>query len=160
MLRRPDQEGAFMSLIDRLAEDIKTAMKAKDRLRLDVIRMAKAALMNREIELKGTLDDAESARVLVGLVKQRKEAVEQFQKGQRPDLADKELKEISIIETYLPKALSQDEVRKLVEAVIVETGATSPKDMGNVMKAVMARLAGQTVDGKVISDLVRGRLTT
>ncbi|MBI5855108.1 MAG: GatB/YqeY domain-containing protein [Nitrospirae bacterium] len=148
-----------MSLIDRLAEDIKTTMKAKDQLRLDVIRMAKAALMNREIELKGTLDDAESARVLVGLVKQRKEAVEQFQKGQRPDLADKELKEIAIIETYLPKALSQDEVRKLVEAVIAETGATSPKDMGNVMKAVMARLAGQTVDGKVISDLVRGKLT-
>lgn len=149
-----------MSLIDRLAEDIKTAMKAKDRLRLDVIRMAKAALMNREIELKGTLDDAESIRVLVGLVKQRKEAVEQFQKGQRADLADKELKEIAIIETYLPKALSQDEVRKLVEAVIAETGATSPKDMGNVMKTVMARLAGQTVDGKVISDLVRGKLTT
>jgi len=149
-----------MSLIDRLAEDIKTAMRARDQLRLDVIRMAKAALMNREIELKGTLDDAESTRVMVGLVKQRKESVEQFQKGQRPDLADKEIKEIAIIETYLPKALSQDEVRTLVEAVIAETGATSPKDMGNVMKAVMARLAGQTVDGKVISDLVRGRLTT
>ena len=149
-----------MSLIDRLAEDIKTAMKARDQLRLDVIRMAKAALMNREIELKGTLDDAESTRVMVGLVKQRKESVEQFQKGQRPDLADKEIKEIAIIETYLPKALSQDEVRTLVEAVIAETGATSPKDMGNVMKAVMARLAGQTVDGKVISDLVRRRLTT
>lgn len=149
-----------MSLIDRLAEDIKTAMKARDQLRLDVIRMAKAALMNREIELKGTLDDAESTRVMVGLVKQRKESVEQFQKGQRPDLADKEIKEIAIIETYLPKALSQDEVRTLVEAVIAETGATSLKDMGNVMKAVMARLAGQTVDGKVISDLVRGRLTT
>ena len=149
-----------MSLIDRLAEDIKTAMKSKDQLRLDVIRMAKAALMNREIELKGALDDAESTRVMVGLVKQRKESVEQFQKGQRPDLADKELKEIAIIETYLPKALSQDEVRTLVEAVIAETGATSPKDMGNVMKAVMARLAGQTVDGKMISDLVRGKLTS
>lgn len=149
-----------MSLIERLAEDIKTAMKARDQFRLDVIRMAKAALMNREIELKGTLDDAESTRVMVGLVKQRKESVELFRKGQRPDLADKEIKEIAIIETYLPKALSQDEVRKLVEAVIAETGATSPKDMGNVMKAVMARLAGQPVDGKVISDLVRGKLAS
>ncbi|TKB72452.1 MAG: GatB/YqeY domain-containing protein, partial [Nitrospira sp.] len=123
-----------MSLIDRLAEDIKTAMKARDQLRLDVIRMAKAALMNREIELKGTLDDAESTRVMVGLVKQRKESVEQFQKGQRPDLADKEIKEIAIIETYLPKALSQDEVRTLVEAVIAETGlaVSGPNCMGNV----------------------------
>ena len=148
-----------MTLLERLAEDIKITMKAKDPLRLDVIRMAKAALMNREIELKKTLDEQESQRVLVGLVKQRKEAVDQFRQGGRQDLADKELKEITILETYLPKALSPEELRQHIDAVMTETGAKSPKDMGAVMKAVMARLAGQTVDGKVVSDLVRGRLT-
>jgi hypothetical protein len=147
-----------MTLLERLAEDIKTAMKAREQLRLDVIRMAKAALMNREIEIKKTLDEQESVRVLIGLVKQRKEAVEQFQKGGRQDLADKELKEIAILETYLPKALSPDELRRHVDEAIAETGAKSPKDMGAVMKAVMARLAGQTVDGKVVSDLVRVKL--
>lgn len=147
-----------MTLLERLADDIKTTMKAKDQLRLDVIRMAKAALMNKEIELKKTLDESESIRVLVGLVKQRKEAVDQFQKGGRQDLADKELKEITILEAYLPKSLSPAELGQHIEAAITETGAKSPKDMGTVMKAVMARLAGQTVDGKMISDLVRTKL--
>ncbi len=147
-----------MTLLERLAEDIKTTMKARDQLRLDVIRMAKAALMNREIELKKTLDEQESHRVLIGLVKQRKEAVDQYRQGGRQDLADKELKEITILETYLPKALSPEELRQHVDAAIAETGAKSPKDMGAAMKAVMARLAGQTVDGKVVSDLVRGKL--
>jgi hypothetical protein len=147
-----------MTLLDQLADDIKTSMKAKDQLRLDVIRMAKAALMNKEIELKKTLDESESIRVLVGLVKQRKEAVDQFQKGGRQDLADKELKEITILEAYLPKALSPAELGQHIEAAITETGAKSPKDMGTVMKAVMARLAGQTADGKMISDLVRTKL--
>ncbi len=148
-----------MTLLERLAEDIKTAMKAKDQLRLDVVRMAKAALMNREIELKKALDEPESLRVLSGLVKQRKESVDQFQKGGRQDLAEKELKEIAVIESYLPKALSAEEIGRHVEAVISDTGAKSLKEMGAVMKAVMARLAGHTVDGKVVSDLVRGRLT-
>jgi uncharacterized protein YqeY len=147
-----------MSLHDRLSEDLKQAMKAKDQLRMDVIRMIKAAVLNKELELKKSLDDAEMSRVMTTLVKQRKEAAEQYQKAQREDLAGKELQEISIIEGYLPKALSPDEIAQVVEAVIRETGAATLKDMGNVMKVVMARLAGQAVDGKQISDLVRAKL--
>jgi len=148
-----------MSLRDRLSDDLKVAMKAKDQLRMDVIRMIKAAAMNREIELKKDLDDAELSRIMAMLVKQRRESVEQYQKANRADLADKELKEISIIESYLPKAISADELRGLIDAVVRESGATSPKEMGAVMKAVMARLAGQNVDGKQVSELVRARLT-
>ena len=147
-----------MSLRDRLSNDLKTAMKAKDQLRMDVIRMIKAAITNKEIELKKDLDDAELSRVMASLVKQRKESVEQYQKGQRADLADKEQKEIAIIEGYLPKAVSADELRAVIEAVVRETGASSAKDMGTVMKAVMARLGGQTVDGKQVSELVRAKL--
>jgi uncharacterized protein YqeY len=121
--------------------------------------MVKAAILNKQIELKKEpLEDAEIARVMTTLVKQRKEAVEQYQKANRQDLADKELKEIAIIEGYLPKALSPDEIAKVIEGVIVETGAKTLKDMGPVMKAVMAKLAGQPIDGKQISDLVRGKL--
>ena len=138
-----------MSLRDRLTEDLKLAMKARDQLRMDVIRMIKAAVLNKEVELKKDLDDAEMSRIMTTMIKQRKESVEQFEKGQRAELAAKERQEISIIETYLPKA---------VDAVIRETGTTSAKDMGLVMKAVMARLAGQSVDGKSVSDLVRSKL--
>ena len=147
-----------MSLHDRLSEDLKGAMKAKDQLRTSVIRMIKAAVLNKELELKKNLDDAEMSRVMTTLVKQRKESVEQYQKAKRDDLAGKELQEISIIEGYLPKALSQEEIVQVVESVIRETSATTLKDMGPVMKAVMARLAGQPVDGKQISDLVRSKL--
>ena len=147
-----------MSLHDRLSEDLKQAMRAKDQLRMDVIRMIKAAVLNKELELKKSLDDAEMSRVMTTLIKQRKEAVEEYQKAKRDDLAGKELKEITIIEGYLPKALSPEELTQVVEAVIRETGAATLKDMGNVMKAVMARLAGQPVDGKQISDLVRSKL--
>lgn len=147
-----------MSLYDRLTEDLKQAMRAKDQLRMDVIRMIKAAALNKELELKKTLDDAELSRVMTTLVKQRKESVEQYQKAKRDDLAGKELKEIAIIEAYLPKALSADEIAAIVSEVVQETGAASLKDMGQVMKAVMARLAGQAVDGKQISDLVRAKL--
>lgn len=147
-----------MSLQDRLSEDLKVAMKAKDQLRMDVIRMVKAAILNRQLELKKDLDDAEMSRVMTTLVKQRREAAEQYQKANRQDLAGKELREIAIIESYLPKALSQDEVVQLIEAVIKESGAKTIKEMGAVMKSVMARLAGQTVDGKQISDLVRAKL--
>jgi uncharacterized protein YqeY len=149
-----------MSLHDRLSEDLKTAMKAKDQLRMDVIRMMKAAIMNKQIELKKDLDDADLTRVMTALVKQRKESVEQFRKANRTDLADKETKEIAIIETYLPTAISAEELQRLVAAVIAETGAAGLKDMGNVMKAVMARLAGQPVDGKQVSDLVRAKLSS
>jgi len=146
------------SLHDRLSEDLKHAMKARDQLRMDTIRMIKSALFNKEIELKKDLDEAEMNRVLTVLVKQRKEAAEQYQKAKRDELAEKELKEIVIVEGYLPRALSQEEITQIVESVIQETGATTAKDMGNVMKAVMAKLAGQAVDGKLISDLVRARL--
>ncbi|MFQ5932358.1 MAG: GatB/YqeY domain-containing protein [Nitrospiraceae bacterium] len=149
-----------MSLHDRLSEDLKEAMKAKDQLRTNVIRMIKAAILNKELELKKNLDDADMSRVMTTLVKQRKEAVEQYQKAKRDDLAGKELQEISIIEGYLPKALSQEEIVQVVESVILETSATTLKDMGPVMKAVMARLAGQPVDGKQLSDLVRSKLQT
>jgi len=147
-----------MSLSDRLSDDLKQAMKARDQLRMDAIRMVKAALKNKEFELKKELDEAEMSRVLLTLVKQRKEAAELYQKGKREDLADKELKEIVIIEGYLPKALSQEEIVKIVESAIQESGPVTMKDMGKVMKAVMAKLAGQAVDGKHLSDLVRSKL--
>jgi uncharacterized protein YqeY len=147
-----------MSLHDRLTEDLKLAMKARDQLRMDVIRMIKAAVLNKEVEMKKDLDDAEMSRIMTTMIKQRKESVEQYEKGQRAELAAKERQEISIIEAYLPKALSPEELDRTVDAVIHESGATSAKDMGAVMKAVMARLAGQPVDGKQVSDLVRSKL--
>ena len=147
-----------MSLRDRLSEDLKSAMKSRDQLRMDVIRMIKAAVLNKEVELKQDLDDAAMSRIMTTLIKQRKEAAEQFEKGNRQDLAAKERQEIVNIEGYLPTALSTDEVARIVEAVIKESGASSLKEMGQVMKAVMARLAGQSVDGKVVSDLVKAAL--
>ena len=147
-----------MSLRDRLTEDLKLAMKARDQLRMDVIRMIKAAVLNKEVEVKKDLDDAEMSRIMTTMIKQRKESVEQFEKGQRAELAAKERQEISIIEAYLPKALSPEDLDRTVDAVIHESGATSAKDMGAVMKGVMARLAGQPVDGKQVSDLVRSKL--
>lgn len=147
-----------MSLRDRLSEDLKSAMKSRDQLRMDVIRMIKAAVLNKEVELKQDLDDAAMSRIMTTLIKQRREAAEQFEKGNRQDLAAKERQEIVIIEGYLPTALSTDEIARIVEAVIKESGASSLKDIGQVMKAVMARLAGQSVDGKVVSDLVKAAL--
>lgn len=147
-----------MSLHNRLANDLKEAMKAKDQLRMDVIRMIKAALLNKEIELKKNLDDAEMSKVMTTLVKQRREAVEQYQKANRADLAEKEIKEIAIIESYLPKAASAEDIARAVEAALQETGATSMKEMGAVMKAAMAKLTGLTVDGKQVSELVKSKL--
>ena len=148
-----------MSLYDRLAEDLKLAMKSRDQLRMDVIRMIKAAVLNKEVELKRDLDDAEMSRVMTTLVKQRRESVEQFELAQRQELAAKERKEIEIIQSYLPKPLSPQELETLVTSVIAETGSGSLKDMGLVMKAVMVRLEGQTVDGKQVSDLVKRKLS-
>jgi len=147
-----------MSLHDRLTQDLKLAMKSRDQLRMDVIRMIKAAVQYKEVELKQDLDDAGMSRIMTTLIKQRKEAAEQFEKGNRQDLAAKERQEISIIESYLPAAVSADELARIVAQVINEFGATSLKDMGMVMKSVMARLAGQSVDGKVVSDLVKTAL--
>jgi uncharacterized protein len=148
-----------MSLSNRLTEDLKLAMKSRDQLRMDVIRMIKAAVLNKEVELKRDLDDAEMSRVMTTLVKQRRESVEQFEKAQRTDLAAKERKEIEIIESYLPKPLSPQELEAVIALVLEETGSHSLKDMGMVMKAVMARLAGQAIDGKQVSDLVKNKLT-
>lgn len=148
-----------MSLSDRLTEDLKLAMKSRDQLRMDVIRMIKAAILNKEVELKRDLDDAEMSRVMTTLVKQRRESIEQFEKAQRDELAAKERKEIEIIESYLPAPLSPQELEAIVASVVAETGSRSPKDMGTVMKAVMARLAGQPIDGKQVSDLVKSRLS-
>lgn len=148
-----------MSLRDRLTEDLKLAMKSRDQLRMDVIRMIKAAILNKEVELKKDLDDAEMSRIMTTLIKQRRESVEQFEKAQRAELAEKERKEISIIESYLPQALSPQELETVITSVLKETGARSLKDMGMVMKAVMARLAAQAVDGKQISDLVKAKLS-
>ncbi|OQW33517.1 MAG: glutamyl-tRNA amidotransferase [Nitrospira sp. SG-bin1] len=147
-----------MSLSDRLAEDLKLAMKSRDQLRMDVIRMVKAAILNKEVELKRDLDDAEMSRVMTALVKQRRESVEHYEKAQRAELAAKERKEIEIIESYLPKPLSPQELEAIVASAVAETGAQTLKDMGVVMKTVMVRLAGQSVDGKHISDLVKNRL--
>jgi uncharacterized protein YqeY len=147
-----------MTLNDRLSEDLKQAMKAKDQLRMDTIRMMKAALFNKEIELNKPLDQAETNRVLTTMVKQRKDAADQYQTANRPELAEKELKEIVIVESYLPRALSGEEIAQLIANVMRETNAESAKDMGKVMKAVMTQLAGQAVDGKVISELIRARL--
>ncbi len=147
-----------MSLHDRLSDDLKSAMKSRDQLRMDVIRMIKAAVQYKEVELKQDLDDAAMSRIMTTLIKQRKEAAEQFEKGNRQDLATKERQEIIIIEGYLPAALSSDKVAQIVETVIKESGASSLKDMGSVMKAVMVRLTGQTVEGKLISDLVKAAL--
>ena len=147
-----------MSLHDRLTEDLKLAMKARDQLRMDVIRMIKAAVLNKELELKKDLDDAEMSRVMTIMIKQRRESVVQFEKGNRAELAAKERQEITILESYLPQALSPEQLATIVDAAIQETGAHSLKEIGAVMKAVMVRVAGQTVDGKQISELVRTKL--
>lgn len=148
-----------MSLYDRLTEDLKFAMKSRNQLRMDVIRMIKAAVLNKEVELKRDLDDAEMSRVMTTLVKQRRESIEQFEKAQRQELAAKERQEIEIIESYLPKPISPEELETLVTSVIADTGSRSMKEMGAVMKAVMTRLEGQTVDGKRVSELVKSKLS-
>ena len=147
-----------MAFIDTVTAAIADAMKVHDATKLSTLRMLKAALMNREVEKRRSLDDAEALQVVSALVKQRKDSIEQFVNGGRQDLADKEAKEIAILETYLPPAIDPAVLQAAVHAAIAETAATSPKDMGRVMKAVLARLSGQTVDGKVVSELVRSSL--
>lgn len=134
-------------------------MRKRDAIRLSTLRMLKAALMNREIERGHPLDDSESQQVVASLVKQRRDSIEQFTNGGRQELADKEQSEIVVLEAYLPPAADPAAVEQAVVEAIAETGATSPKDTGRVMKAAMARLAGQSVDGKTVSDLVRKKLT-
>jgi hypothetical protein len=134
-------------------------MRQKDATRLSALRMLKAALMNREVEHGRALDDAQSLQVVNSLVKQRRDSIEQFTKGGRQDLADKEAAEIRVLEAYLPPAADQAAIERVVAEAIAETGAASAKDMGRVMKAAMAKLAGQTVDGRVVNETVKRRLS-
>ncbi len=147
-----------MNLLERINEDLKEAMKSRDADRLSTLRMIKTALKNKEIDKMAPLDDTEAMKMLQTLVKQRRDSAEQYLQVGRTDLADKELAEIGLIEAYLPAAVDEATIARLVDEAIAEIGATSPKEMGAVMKAVMAKLAGQPVDGKVINQLVRTKL--
>jgi uncharacterized protein YqeY len=147
-----------MAFIEEISRAIAESMKAKDPVRLAPLRMLKAALMNREVERGRALDDAESLQVVSMLVKQRRDSIEQFTNGGRQDLADKEAAEIAVLEGYLPAAVSPADLERAVDAAIASTGATSQKDMGRVMKAAMAELAGKTVDGKAVNEMVRRKL--
>jgi len=149
-----------MSLSEQIQKDITTAMKARDEHRLSTLRMVKSALKNREVEKMAPLDDKESQQVLSTLIKQRKDSVEQFTKGGRQELADKEAAEIVLIESYLPKAAGEEEIVAGVKAVIAEMGSPTMKDMGTVMKNAMAKFAaqGMRVDGKVVSEAVKRAL--
>lgn len=149
-----------MSLKDKITADITQAMKAKDADRLSVLRMAKAALMNEANKQSADyqLTDEESLRVLNTLVKQRKDSIEQFERGGRIDMAAKEKAEVKVLEEYLPQAATEEEINRAVAEAIQETGATSMKEMGAVMKAAQARLAGKSVDGKQLSEAVKANL--
>jgi uncharacterized protein len=147
-----------MPIVEQIQKDLTQAMKSKDELRLSVLRMVKSALKNKEIEKIRPLEEAEALQILQTLVKQRRESVELFTKGGRTDLADKETREIAVIESYLPASASHDEIAHAIEAAISATGANSPKQMGAVIKAARENLTGKTVDGKVLSDQVRARL--
>jgi uncharacterized protein YqeY len=148
-----------MSITERIQKDIVESMKAKQELRLSTLRMAKSALKNKEIDKRGPLDEKEEIAVLSTLIKQRKDSIEQFTKGGRPELAQKEADEIVIIEGYMPKAVGEEEIVTTVKAVIAEMGSPTMKDMGNVMKATMARFGGARVDGKVVSETVKKELS-
>ena len=148
-----------MSLKDTIVADLTAAMKAKDADKLSTLRMVKANIMNRQIEKGGELTDDEITKALQTLVKQRRDSVESYEKGGRADLAAKESAEIGVIEAYLPQAASADEIDAAVTAAVSETGASSVKDMGTVMKATMAKLAGRSADGKMVSDAVRSKLS-
>ena len=147
-----------MSLVDDVSTAIADAMRKQDPARLSALRMLKAALMNRDVEKGHALDDAEARQVVSTLVKQRKDSIEQFTKAGRQDLADREAAEIAVLESYLPPAVDPAEVEKAIDEAIAETDARSPKDMGRVMKAAMAKLTGQHVDGKAVNVLVRQKL--
>lgn len=147
-----------MSFLDRINQDLAAAMKAQQPGRLSTLRMVKAALKNREIEKMAPLDDAESIRALQSLVKQRRDSAEQYRQANRPELAEKEEAEIRVIEEYLPAAVDEQMLACIVDETLAEIGAASAKDIGRAMKAVMSKLAGQSVDGKVVNQLVKARL--
>ena len=147
-----------MSLKDQIIADMTAAMKAKDVARTSTLRMLKAAMVNREIEKGGEVDDEELSKLLRSQVKQRRDSIEQYQKAGRQDLAEKETAEIAVIEGYLPQAASTEEIEQAIAAAIAETGATSMKEMGAVMKAAMVLLAGKNPDGRTVSETVKKKL--
>lgn len=149
-----------MSLSKQIVADLTTAMKAQDAARTSTLRMAKAALMNRQIEKGSELDDDDVQKLLRSLVKQRRDSIEQYEKAGRQELVDKERAEIDVIETYLPQAASQEEIEQVVAAVIADTGASSMRDMGKVMKAAQSALAGKNADGRLVSEVVKAKLAT
>ncbi len=148
-----------MKLRDKISEDLMAAMKSKQAERLSVLRMMKAAVRNKEIDTRQEMEDAQVVQVLLSLIKQRKDSIEQFAKGGRQDLVDKETAEIKVIEEYLPAAVRDDEIAAAVEAVLAEMGAVTLKDMGKVMKACMARFTGRPVEGSKVSELVKSKLS-
>jgi uncharacterized protein YqeY len=148
------------TLLERVTKDIGDAMREKNQTALAPLRMLKAALMNKEVEKGRALDDTESTQVVASLVKQRKDSVEQFLAGGRRDLADREQNEATFLERFMPPKADEGAINAAIEAAISETGAAGPKDMGKVMKAVMTRLAGVTVDGRALSEAVKKRLGT
>jgi uncharacterized protein YqeY len=149
-----------MSLFDRLTADLTASMKARDAARTSCLRLAKAALKNKEIDKKAPLDDAEVTTILQSLVKQREDSIEQFRKGNRQDLVLKEQAELGVLRSYLPAEVSEEDIHAAVDRAIAETGASSAKDLGRVMGAALAslRASGRPVDGKKVNDVVRGRL--
>jgi uncharacterized protein YqeY len=147
-----------MKLADQIARDITEAMKARDAARLSALRMVKAALMNADVSRGRPLEEPEAQQVLSSLIKQRRDSIEQFRNGGRQDLVDKEMAEVAILERYAPPAASPADIESAVDAAITETGATGPKDMGRVMKAVMSALVGKSADGKAVNELVRKKL--
>lgn len=147
-----------MTLREQIISDMTSSMKAQDAPRTSTLRMVKAAMMNRQIEKGGELDDGEMTKLLNSLVKQRRDSVEQYEKGGRQDLADKEKAEIQVIEAYLPQAASPEEIEAAVAAAIAESGASSMKDMGKVMKSVQVALAGKNADGRMVSEIVKSKL--
>ena len=148
-----------MSLKERITGDMTAAMKDRSAGRLSTLRMVKAAVQNREIEKGGELTDEELVKALQSLVKQRRDSVEQYEKAGRAELAEKERAEIAVIEEYLPRAATREEIERAVAEVVAETGASSMKEMGAVMKATQARLAGRSVDGRAVSEIVKARLS-
>ena len=147
-----------MSMNDQVGADITAAMKARDASRLSALRMLKAAVMNKSVEKGRDLDDAEVLQVVASLVKQRRDSIEQFTNAGRTDLVEKETAELTVLQAYLPAAATPEEINAAVAEAIAETGASSPKDMGKVMKAVMPKLAGKHADGRTVNDTVRRRL--
>jgi len=148
-----------MALTEKIIADLTTSMKAQDAARTSTLRMVKAAMMNRKIDKGAELDDDDMPKLLRSLVKQRKDSVEQYEKAGRNDLADKEQAEITVIESYLPQPATEAEIQQAVSAAIAETGASSMKDMGKVMKATQTALAGKNADGKLVSEIVKTKLS-